>query len=215
MGTEGYEVSWTPVLEHLVSQVLDTPLAPVGVQLRHLGMADKMVEMEFMLPISQLNCGALNRLIAEHDPLSARAGQLSFEQVNGMLKGFIDLVFRHEGRYYVLDYKSNHLGHALEDYTQAAMAEAMIDHRYDLQYQLYTLALHRLLQSRIPDYDYETHMGGVFYLFMRGIGHMERGQVDVSQNTDTSGQTGVFFQRPTEMFINALDQLLRGEEVTP
>jgi len=203
------------VLEHLVSQVLDTSLAPVGAQLRYLGMADKMVEMEFMLPISQLNCGALNRLIAEHDPLSAQAGQLSFEQVNGMLKGFIDLVFRHEGRYYVLDYKSNHLGHALEDYTQAAMAEAMIDHRYDLQYQLYTLALHRLLQSRIPDYDYETHMGGVFYLFMRGIGHMERGQMDSIQNADRNGQTGVFFQRPTETFINALDQLLRGEEVTP
>lgn len=82
-----------------------------------------------------------------------------------MLKGFIDLVFRHDGRYYLLDYKSNWLGEDREAYTQQAMIQAMRLHRYDLQYQLYSLALHRYLRHRIADYHYERHFGGVIYLF--------------------------------------------------
>lgn len=82
-----------------------------------------------------------------------------------MLKGFIDLVFRHNGRYYLLDYKSNWLGEDREAYTRQAMEQAMRAHRYDLQYQLYSLALHRYLRHRIADYDYERHFGGVIYLF--------------------------------------------------
>ncbi|WP_163546948.1 hypothetical protein, partial [Klebsiella pneumoniae] len=80
-----------------------------------------------------------------------------------------DLVFCWEGKYYVVDYKSNWLGESSEDYTQEAMSNAMRDHRYDLQYQLYTLALHRFLQQRLPDYDYQRHFGGICYLFLRGI----------------------------------------------
>jgi exodeoxyribonuclease V beta subunit len=79
-----------------------------------------------------------------------------------MLKGFIDLVFRHEGRYYLLDYKSNWLGESSEAYTQQAMASAMQMHRYDLQYQLYTLALHRYLRHRIADYRYEAILAALF-----------------------------------------------------
>lgn len=78
-------------------------------------------------------------------------------------------MFRHEGRYYLLDYKSNWLGEDSSVYTQQAMAAAMQAHRYDLQYQLYTLALHRYLRHRIADYDYEHHFGGVIYLFLRGV----------------------------------------------
>ncbi|MFP3335624.1 hypothetical protein SB761_33520, partial [Pseudomonas sp. SIMBA_064] len=82
-----------------------------------------------------------------------QAAPLDFRQVRGMLKGFIDLVFRWQGKYYLLDYKSNWLGDSHAAYTPEAMAQAMIGHRYDLQYQLYTLALHRYLQHRLPDYD--------------------------------------------------------------
>ncbi|MBE9397492.1 exodeoxyribonuclease V subunit beta [Pontibacterium sp. N1Y112] len=194
---EGYETDWTPVLNSLVADVLDSDLDGQGLRMRDLTAQDKLVEMEFMLPVSGLDCGALNQLVRAEDNLSAQAGLLSFDQVNGMLKGFIDLVFRHEGRYYVLDYKSNYLGGTHDAYTQEAMAGAMIDHRYDLQYQLYTLALHRLLQSRIPDYNYEEHMGGVFYLFLRGMGQ---------------GDHGVFHCRPDAGFIEQLDQQFRAGE---
>jgi exodeoxyribonuclease V beta subunit len=109
----------------------------------------------------------------------------------------MDLVFEHQGRFYVLDYKSNHLGDSAEAYGPDALQQAMIQHRYDLQYQLYTLALHRYLASRLPDYDYERHIGGVFYLFLRGM------QADSSQ--------GIFFTRPEPALIHALDRLFAGE----
>jgi len=129
--------------------------------------------------------------------LSAQAGSLQFNQVQGMLKGFIDLTFEYQGQYFVLDYKSNYLGDELADYSQQAMSEAIIEHRYDFQYQLYTLALHRLLRSRLVDYDYEQHVGGVFYTFLRGM-----------QGTK---EAGVYFTKPKFELIDKLDKLLSGE----
>ncbi|MGB0467162.1 MAG: exodeoxyribonuclease V subunit beta [Pontibacterium sp.] len=192
LALEGYASDWGETLETLVADVLDTELKDDGLRLRDLSMEDKQVEMEFLLSVKGLNCDDLEQLTKAEDVLSAQAGSLSFERVNGMLKGFIDLVFRHNGRYYVLDYKSNHLGHQREAYSQAAMAQAMIEHRYDLQYQLYTLALHRLLKLRLPDYSYAQHMGGVFYLFLRGMGE---------------GDKGIFHCRPSETLVQAIDTL--------
>ena len=86
-----------------------------------------------------------------------------------MLKGFIDLVFEHEGRWYVADYKSNYLGADARAYTAQAMRDSVLHSRYELQYAIYTLALHRQLKARLPGYDYERHMGGVLYLYLRGV----------------------------------------------
>jgi len=118
-----------------------------------------------------------------------------------MLKGFIDLVFVYQGRYYVLDYKSNHLGDNQADYTADAIEQVMIEHRYELQYQLYTLALHRFLRSRIPSYNYEQHFGGAYYLFLRGM------------QVETADQYGVFFTKPSLDFVMQLDDLFLGELV--
>jgi exodeoxyribonuclease V beta subunit len=159
--------------------------------------------MEFYLPIaSPLRADALDAVIREYDPLSAGCPPLNFRQVQGMLKGFIDLVFRHEGRYYLLDYKSNWLGENSEAYTQQAMASAMQMHRYDLQYQLYTLALHRYLRHRIADYRYEEHFGGVIYLFLRGVDAADP-------------RSGIFSTRPHAALIEKMDNLFAAntEEV--
>ncbi len=87
-------------------------------------------------------------------------------RIEGLLTGFIDLVYEHSGRYYVLDYKSNRL----PDYAPATLAQSVRDNEYDLQYTLYTLALHRWLRFRWgAAYDYGTHMGGVRYLYCRGL----------------------------------------------
>jgi exodeoxyribonuclease V beta subunit len=87
-----------------------------------------------------------------------------------MLKGFADLVFEHEGRYWVLDYKSNALGAGDSAYTHAAMHAGMAAHRYDIQGAIYMLALHRLLRSRLgADYDPARQLGGAVFLFLRGI----------------------------------------------
>ncbi len=191
----GYDEAWQPIAEQLVHDVLDCRLNDDGLKLRVIKDEKRRVEMAFFLPMARIDAPAINRIIRNGDPLSADAGLLDFQQVQGMLKGFIDLVFEHEGRYYVLDYKSNHLGYTAADYSQDAMRHAMIEHRYDFQYQLYTLALHRLLSNRLPDYDYEKHMGGVFYLFLRGM-----------KSGDTS-RNGVCHCRPSLPLISQLDEL--------
>ena len=86
-----------------------------------------------------------------------------------MLKGFIDLIVEHEGRFYIVDYKSNWLGPDASAYTTEAMDASVRHSRYDLQYAIYTLALHRQLRARLPGYDYENHVGGVLYLYLRGV----------------------------------------------
>ena len=196
----GFDEVWEPVLTRWITQVLAAPLADTGVALNQLSARQKQVEMEFYLPISQtLDARALDAVTRRYDPLSAGCPELDFRQVRGMLKGFIDLVFRHDGRYYLLDYKSNWLGESGEAYTQEAMAEAMRSHRYDLQYQLYSLALHRYLRHRIADYDYERHFGCVIYLFLRGV-------------DGEAGQQGIFATRPDPALIMAMDALFAGEE---
>ena len=194
----GYDAHWTPVLTEWLDAILQAPLNETGVSLNQLSAREKQVEMEFYLPISQpLMANQLDALIRQYDTLSAGCPALDFMQVRGMLKGFIDLVFRHQGRYYLLDYKSNWLGEDSSAYTQQAMASAMQAHRYDLQYQLYTLALHRYLRHRIADYDYERHFGGVIYLFLRGVD---------SENP----QQGIYATRPDGELIALMDEMFAG-----
>ncbi|EMN0242241.1 TPA: exodeoxyribonuclease V subunit beta [Klebsiella pneumoniae] len=195
----GFDAQWAPVLIDWLGGVLKTRLPGPDIALNQLAARDKQVEMAFYLPIAQLlTAERLDALIRQYDPLSADTPPLDFRQVRGMLKGFIDLVFRHEGRYYLLDYKSNWLGEDREAYTRPAMEQAMRAHRYDLQYQLYSLALHRYLRHRLADYDYDRHFGGVIYLFLRGMDGQEGGQ-------------GIFTTRPVRPLIDGLDQLFAGE----
>ncbi|MFT6986368.1 MAG: exodeoxyribonuclease V beta subunit [Psychromonas sp.] len=198
---------WGPVLATWIEQILDHNLnhhsdnnsdSEQGIKLRAITAAKKKVEMQFFINMKQLHAREVNRLIEQYDPLSARAGELQFQSVQGFLKGFIDLTFECNGQYYILDYKSNYLGDNLEDYNQYNIELAMIEHRYDFQYQLYTLALHRLLKSRLPEYDYETHIGGVYYLFLRGM--------------QGDNQFGVYFNKPSFALIDGLDRLFSGQK---
>ena len=190
----GFDAHWLDVLTAHVEQVLATELMP-GFHLGLLTAQSKQVEMEFLLPLTELRADRLTALIRQHDPLSARAGALHFSTVQGMLKGFIDLVFCWQGRWYLLDYKSNHLGNSPQEYGPEALEQAMLAHRYDLQYQLYTLALHRLLRQRLPDYDPARHLGGVFYLFLRGM-----------------PEGGIFHCQPSIALVEALDRYFAGEQ---
>ena len=159
--------------------------------------------MEFFLPIEHLNAGYLNQFIRQHDALSAKAGNLEFHTMKGILKGFIDLTFEHQGQWYVLDYKSNFLGTTPEAYSQKAMEQVMVEHRYDLQYQLYSLALHRLLQQRLPDYRYDQHFGGVVYLFLRGV------------QSNSQESYGIFKHKPSFELVDGLSKMFKGERIAP
>lgn len=119
--------------------------------------------------------------------------RLDFEAWSGFLRGFIDLVYEHEGRIYALDYKSNHLGDNYNDYHEGALLRSMEEHHYLLQALIYCVALHRYARARIPDYRYEDHFGGMHYLFLRGI--------------SPSRSTGIYWMRPSERQVVALDRL--------
>ncbi len=193
MEKERIDPDWLIVLQNMVERVLKTPLDNQDLYLDKKNAQHKLVEMEFVLPIALLSAPKLNQIQTRYDSISAQATQLEFYPVQGMLKGFIDLVFEHQGKYYVLDWKSNHLGDHIEDYYPQALEKVILDHRYDVQYQLYALALHRFLKSRIIDYDYDTHFGGVYYLFLRGM-------------DGSSNQTGIFFNKPDFALIDELEQ---------
>ncbi|MEH0758581.1 exodeoxyribonuclease V subunit beta [Vibrio sp. 16] len=196
MESEQLDPSWLPILQALIDTVLATPLDGKSIILNQKKPSQRLVEMEFLLPIEVLSAPALNRVIQRHDPLSAKAGDLGFQNVQGMLKGFIDLVFEDKGKYYVLDWKSNHLGDDVSYYHGEALKAAMADHRYDLQYQIYALALHRFLRSRLPNYDYQQHFGGVYYLFLRGM--------------DGESSHGIFSAKPSLEFLDDMDRLIDG-----
>ncbi|HAS4582101.1 TPA: exodeoxyribonuclease V subunit beta [Vibrio cholerae] len=199
MESEQIESEWLPVLQQLVDTVLSTPLDGKALRLQQIMAAQRLTELEFLLPIEVLDAPTLNRITQRHDPLSAHAGDLGFHAVQGMLKGFIDMVFQYQGRYYVLDWKSNHLGDDPAAYHPQRLGSAMADHRYDLQYQIYALALHRFLRSRLAHYNYEQHFGGVFYLFLRGM--------------DGRTDQGVFHTKPSLALLDELDGLIAGREL--
>ena len=115
------------------------------------------------------------------------------------MRGFIDLVFCFEGRFYLVDWKSNFLGTRTEDYDQAALKKAMEEGSYHLQYHLYAVAVHQYLKARIPEYRYESHFGGVFYVFLRGV--------DPAKGMDY----GVYRCRPAAACIEGLCSDLIGK----
>nr|WP_319491510.1 exodeoxyribonuclease V subunit beta [uncultured Desulfobacter sp.] len=195
----GWE-AWTDVLSQWLLELVQTPLPLNGgfMPLSDLGRDLCKAEMEFIFAAHQVDILDLDRLVTGSVLPGIVRPVLRRDRINGMLKGFIDLVFSFNGQYFVLDYKSNYLGNDQSAYGQDAMAQAMVGHRYDLQYLLYILALHRLLKARLEGYDYERDVGGVVYLFLRGV--------------DTSGQ-GVYVDKPPATLINALDNLFKADNV--
>ena len=158
--------------------------------------AARIAEWKFTMPVQAPDFAKLARIFAASEcgvasGYANRLQQLSTQRCSGFLTGFADLITESGGRYWIVDWKSNHLGNQASDYGQPEMLQAMHAHDYVLQYHLYVLAWHRYLRTRLADYDYDTHFGGVSYAFMRGA---------VPGET-----TGMFFARPPIELIAAMD----------
>ncbi len=190
---------WAPALCQLVRNTLDTPLEENGFSLSKLEKKDRLDELGFHFPVRSLQADALVSLLRRYGMFGEEDG-LTFEQLDGFMTGFIDLTFRHDGRWFIADYKSNHLGYDNADYSSAALKEAMQHHRYDLQYLIYAVALRRYLSARLPDFDFERDFGGVYYLFVRGM----------PGSTGDAHPPGVYKARPPESLLMAFDALLSG-----
>jgi exodeoxyribonuclease V beta subunit len=189
---QGYVARAPEVLDWL-TQAVNTPLPPLGAPLS--GLDSLLPEMEFWLPSAGLAAADVDALCRQHLLPGHDRPALPERELRGMLMGFADLVFEHGGRWWVLDYKSNHLGTRDADYHAQALQGAMAVHRYDVQAALYLLALHRLLRSRLGEhYQPERQLGGAVYYFLRGLHGPERGCCVVP---------------PSLPLLQALDGLLR------
>lgn len=177
-----------------LSAVCAAPLPSLGVPLS--GLNAHWAEMEFWLPVHRLDAAAVDALCRRHLMPGRARPALPERSLTGLMMGFADLVFEHEGRFGVLDYKSNALGPDDASYTPAAMEAAMLDNRYDVQAALYGLALHRLLRLRLGTaYDPERHLHGAIYSFLRGV---------------AAPGAGAFHLRLPRALLDALDSLLQA-----
>ena len=182
---------WAPVVQDWMERLLAAPFELEGGPAFTLGgLAIYQPELEFLYETRWLQAQRLDALVREQLLPGLARPPAGATLLNGMLKGFVDLVFAHDGRYFVADYKSNWLGPGPQAYTPEALRAAVLERRYDLQLVLYTLALHRQLAARLPNYDYDRDMGGGVYLFLRGV--------------DAPGQ-GVFHHCPPRALIEQLD----------
>lgn len=201
---------WSAYLHEWMQMVIRSDLHE-GLRLADIVKGDYLPELDFHFPAEAIDATRLNSLLARYRP---DLPPLLFESFEGHVKGAIDLVFRHEGKFYVLDYKSNYLGDSAADYQLDSLQNAIDEHRYDLQYLLYTLAVHRHLSERLGEaYDYQRDFGGVIYLFLRGV---ENTSKNVQKNILSDGDTlrnGVYFCQPDAFLIQSLDQLFRREAI--
>lgn len=207
LAEHGIAPFWEETLLDMLETLCRTPLDPdtQGLCLGKIPPGDRINELLFYCPLNPLTPAALAEAFGPLargpglETLPERLGSLAFSPVRGFLKGFMDTVFLFEGRYYLVDWKSNHLGGTLAAYDREQLLREMIEEHYVLQYHLYAMALNRYLQLRVPGYAYDTHFGGVFYVFLRGL--------DAS-----GGDHGIFRDRPEKERIEALGRRLLAPE---
>jgi exodeoxyribonuclease V beta subunit len=190
----GIDARWQESVSGWLDDILAAEL-PAACALNQLDRQDRINELDFLFPLEQMDMQRFKTLL---ETAGFRAPAVSMPSLQGLMKGFIDLVFRHQGRYWIVDYKSNYLGPNAADYGPAALAACMDSHQYHLQLLIYTLALHRFLGARLPGYDYHEHLGGVYYLFLRAMGPRQ------------TLASGIYALRPEAELIMALDDCCRG-----
>lgn len=237
----GIDDKWQSVVEQWMITVVSQPLTNAAHQtftLNALGAENRLDEMEFYLPMNTLRASELEVLLSsvtqgasshehsshEHSSHEHSSGafkrEFAFDEMKGQMKGYIDLIFRHKDgddeRYYVADYKSNHLGDQFAAYMPDNLNVEMQSHYYDLQYWIYTVALDQYLSKRIADYDYDQHFGGVYYLFLRGMSDqiLQQGEsTDLEGGSNTTDQSaGVFFASPTKQQVDLWRKWLLSPE---
>jgi exodeoxyribonuclease V beta subunit len=204
----GLEPERATVVAGAIDGILRTEMPHPGGSLRLDAMPahQRRTEMEFLFPVAgggaraDAIAGAFAREATSDAVRTWAAGlrQRRIAPLDGHLRGFVDLIFRHDDRWYVADYKSNHLGPSPADYVAARLAAAMAAHDYFLQYHLYVLGLVKHLRARMPDFDYERDFGGVFYLFLRGMA------------PEHPPGCGVYFDRPPHALVEALEAAFGG-----
>jgi exodeoxyribonuclease V beta subunit len=186
-GDVNLELKISGMLSHVLNSEIPTekPFA-----LSQIKEANKLPEMGFNFKMSNFSTGKLHRLVP-HINLE-REGD-----IQGMMTGFIDLLFEHNGQFYILDWKSNYLGNSLEYYRPDKLELAMQESNYHLQYLIYTVATKLYFQNCMPNFNYDKHFGGIIYVYVRGC--------------RKEGNAGIYFNKPEKKMIEELEGLLVAE----
>ena len=200
----GFDTSLAEEVQADLQTIGSTPLTGEADAPRLIDLAQdrQLRELEFTLSANRSKLADLAALLKAHGaPMAApqyhtRLAELSSQTLQRFLRGYIDLMFEWQGRWYVADYKSN----SLPAYQQAALTEAVQREHYLLQSQLYSAAAHRFLKQRVPGYDPDTDWGGALFVFLRGM----QGPADAG--------TSVFFDRQPGALLNAVDDWLGGDD---
>lgn len=199
----GFDHSWKPVISKLVKDTLNTPLKNGSDVFRLSEIPDRSSrkEMEFYFPLKKISPSDLTKLFSgqlQTDLFSSdyHAEGLHFSPSGGFMKGYIDLFFEKGDRFFILDWKSNHLGDSFEDYNAESLKETMKSEHYILQYHIYMTAIDKYLQLRYKGYSYQKNFGGVYYIFLRGI--------------DGKSDSGIYFDRPSVEIVRKLREVLIG-----
>ncbi|GHE91111.1 exodeoxyribonuclease V subunit beta [Thalassotalea profundi] len=211
-------ISWldqvikTPLnMNHQASDLIDT-VPNDSFCLAKLNHSQTLREAEFYFPLETASTKELTSLLSQHRLRvnnHFKSGQSiglppqvllpNIATLQGMMHGFIDLIFEHNGKYYLCDYKSNHLGDNFSDYSPEKLSQSIQTHHYDLQYLIYSVALHRFLQQKLSDYSIEKHFGGIYYLYLRGM-------------SPNSTNTGVYYCQLSHDELTQVDNVFSNEE---
>lgn len=199
LAMQGFTQVDVEAITRWLQTVLKTDLdAAQTVCLADIKNQQRMDELEFHFPLAQLNQRKLKAILKQYlkqPVIQIAIDRLSISSVGGYLKGFIDLIFCHQGRYFLVDYKSNWLGAEISAYDKQTLTGEIANAHYYLQYLIYIVALHRYLKIRLKDYQYERHIAGVYYLFIRGM------------SEETGSSYGVFHDLPDPALIESLSHL--------
>jgi len=198
-------------LQAWLSQVLNSKLTDANCSLSDLIIDKTLRESEFYFPMESASSEQLAKMLTDHRTSIRRSLNVesstslvrlpTYQSLKGMMHGFIDLVFEHQGKYFVCDYKSTHLGDQFEHYHQESLLNNIENNYYDLQYLIYCLALHRHLKNALANYDPNVHFGGIYYFYLRGMTDDKKHQ-----------GSGVYYRKITSQELNHLDQIFLGNK---
>ncbi|OQW95227.1 MAG: exodeoxyribonuclease V subunit beta [Beggiatoa sp. IS2] len=195
--SNNYDIAWKPTFSKFIMDVVTTPLEPKRptFTLSQINREMRLNELEFYYPMQGITPQGLENLFKRSNiPIKT----VSFSTLRGFMRGFIDLIFQYEDKFYLVDYKSNLLG-IQEAYHRNNLDWVMQQENYLLQYHIYVVALHRYLSLRLPNYRYEQHFGGVYYLFVRGM------------RPQWGANFGIYRNIPQIELINALSDYFKGK----
>jgi len=206
-----FDQKWESVLSEMILKVAQMNLMNAGsdfntdFNLASLAPGHSIKEFEFTFPVAGLSLRKVIGILKENKLISSEKQNIdifnfNIHSIQGFLKGFIDMIFEYENRFYLLDWKSNYLGNQYDDYSRECIRNYMKHSSYVLQYLIYTLALDRYLQSRMKNYSYENHFGGVYYIFLRGI------------NDDCKKNNGIYFDKISPELLKQVKDLFSDKK---